>query len=163
MRNFDDGPPLSEASETAFKVATTTPAFPATWRELVEGWKRGKPLQARKLEEAHPLEYSAARIALAVPEDSFASKALLKSEEQARFRDQLRELFGFTGVLVVTPRASARAAATAQAPLPDTLLDTRSKEAGERREKLLDDARNAPFTKEVLAVLGGSIEDIKTR
>ncbi len=154
----DQGGPAAGSEASA--GARSDAAFPPTWRDLVEAWKRGKPLQARKLEEAHPLVYSRERIALAVPEDSFASKILLKPDEQARIREQFRELFGFNGTLVVTPRGQA-AAATA-APLPDTLLDTRSKEADGRRQKLVDDARNAPLTKEVLAVLGGTIEDVRT-
>lgn len=164
--DFDDIPDLAddavfqEVSKPTPVMPRESPRFPASWRDLVEGWKHGKPLQARKLEEAHPIEYSAARIVLVVAEDSFASKSLLKPDEQARVREQFRELFGFTGSLIVSARGQSHGATAAA--LPDTLLDTRSKEADERRQKLLDDARNAPFTKEVLAVLGGTIEDIRT-
>jgi hypothetical protein len=45
--------------------------------------------------------------------------------------------------------------------LPDTILTERTREAAARRERLVADAREAAFTKEVLAVFGGTIEDIR--
>lgn len=240
-------PEIVRAGATAgpvAQVATAAPAatpagsgpvtgktFPETWRLLVDAWKQQKPLQARKLEEAHPVEYTRERIVLAVSEDSYASKSLLAKDEQLRIRDHFRELFGFSGTLVVLPKnevlrkqpapqpraaepvaaprpISGRAIgappptddvpppiddvfadasvpdplafadldaststppAAASAPakvgydthLPDTILTERGREASARRAKLIEDARNAPFTKEVLAVLGGTIEDVR--
>lgn len=234
------------------KPAAVGPQFPASWRDLVEAWKQKKPLQARKLEEVHPLSYSADNITIAIPEDSFASKTLLQADEQARIRDQFRELFGFKGQLRMIPRGEAlksapaamatimeappvarpvaptpaakpaaaarstpKSAPAAKAPvttkmeanpaaayddeiplpgdlhetlasasrppqdeasespilrpaaaealLPETLLTVRTREDQQRRDKLIESARNAPFTKEVLAVFGATIEDVRIR
>ncbi len=132
--------------------------LPGSWRQLVDAWKQQKPLQARKLEEAHPLEYSPDRIVLSISEQSFASKALLQKDEQIRVRDQFKELFGFNGVLIV--KAKVQEAAEA-APAPDTVLMEKSRESVARREQLLEDARNAPFTKDLVQALGGTIETVK--
>jgi len=152
--------------------------FFATWRQLVDAWKQRKPLQARKLEEAHPVEFSAERIVIAVSTDSFASKSLLMRDEQLRILEQFKELFGYRGTLTVVPATPATATAASTmtvaeapkeapkvgataAPLADTILTERSKEDAERRAQLIEATRNAPFTKEILTTLGGTIEDVK--
>jgi hypothetical protein len=268
--------------------------FPQTWRQLVEGWRTSKPLQARKLEEVHCVEFSSTKLVLVVSEDSFVSKSLLLRDEQLRIQEQFRELFGFAGSLQVMPKGATdtppakvssanvasgpiapppgvngapstsgiRLGATREGPraegqraqaiqsgrsgpsgkpagpqgasafppgaqrgarspepsededvpppsdydadyglaalpcgeargdshlarepsptptaplapqafekmgavpaaLPDTILTERSREAAARREQLKREALEAPFTKEVLAVLGGTVEDIR--
>ncbi|MBM4250727.1 MAG: DNA polymerase III subunit gamma/tau [Deltaproteobacteria bacterium] len=132
--------------------------FPSSWRQLVDAWKQEKPLQARKLEEVHPLEYSAARIVLAVSDQSYASRSLLQRDEQQKIRDQFRELFSFNGMLVIEAKG---AEATSAAALPATILHERGIEAEGRRAKLVEDAKQAPFTRDLLTVLGGQLEDVR--
>lgn len=132
-------------------------SFPPTWRDLLDGWREKKPLSARKLEEAHPIAYGADRIVLGISEQSYASRALLLKEEQMRIRDQFHELFGFAGVLVIEPLA--KDAAPAQ--LPQNVLTERVQEAVDKRRMMIEATRNAPFTQDLVAVLGASIEDIR--
>ena len=138
--------------------------MPATWRQMIDAWKQQKPLQARKFEEAHPLEYSRQRIVLAISDDGFASKSLLSRDEQARVKDQFRELFGFDGVLVIQPKTAATTAEVqgeAPVPLPETILAERGREAVDRQDRLIEAARNAPFTKDLLSTLGGKLEGVR--
>ena len=197
-------------------------SFPENWAELIQAWKKHKPLQARKLEEAHPLVVSRERIKFAVCESGFASHTLLKADEQAKLHKQLEELFGFQGRLEIIEKQSlgatvqvkpeaepevpepakperqasdsplpeetipssppqetlvptqAKQESPTQGPsqdmtdpapvvIPESLLEQRERQAAERREQLIAEVKNAPVTKELLEVFGGSIEDIRTR
>ena len=157
------------ASPRAPRPSAAAPQWPGSWRELVETWKVQKPLQARKLEEVHPQIYGPELIELVVPPESFISRALLQRDEQARIRDQFKELFGFQGVLRIVSSASpagnpesppvvAKAAAPA---LPETILAAREREGAERRQQAIAAARAAPFTRDLAAALGGRIEDVR--
>ena len=132
--------------------------LPASWRQLVDAWKQQKPLQARKLEEVHPIEYGPDRIVVAIGEESYASRTLLQRDEQQKIKEQFRELFGFAGILVVQSKAQTPVVPEA---LPETILTERDREAEGRRERLIDEARNAPFTRDLLSVLGGQLEDVR--
>lgn len=101
------GPPTPASLQGA--TAKEPPRFPETWRQLIDTWKREKPLQARKLEEVHPLNYSPEKIILAVPEEGLAGRQLLQKDEQVRIAAQFRELFDFKGVLTFISRSQALA------------------------------------------------------
>jgi DNA polymerase-3 subunit gamma/tau len=92
--------------------------FPSTWRQLIDTWKREKPLQARKLEEVHPLNYSPEKIVLAVPEEGLAGRQLLQKDEQVRITALFRELFDFKGTLTFISRSQALAQEDLQPPPP---------------------------------------------
>jgi DNA polymerase-3 subunit gamma/tau len=143
--------PLSQPASMPEKLQ-----FPSSWRELLDAWREKKPLSARKLEEAHPISYAENRIVLGISDKSYVSKALLQKDEQLKIRDQFQELFGFAGVLVIEPLAGE--ASSAQ--LPKNVLTERVEEAVDKRRSLIETARNAPFTQDLVAVLGASIEDI---
>ena len=147
-------PPTKQAQP----VASLPRQLPASWRQLVDAWKQQKPLQARKLEEVHPIEYGPDRIVVAIGEESYASRTLLQRDEQQKIKEQFRELFGFAGILVVQSKAQAPVVPEA---LPETILTERDREAEGRRERLIDEARNAPFTRDLLSVLGGRLEDVR--
>jgi DNA polymerase-3 subunit gamma/tau len=132
------------------------PLFPSCWRELLDAWREKKPLSARKLEEAHPITYGASRIVLGINDKSYVSKALLQKDEQIKIREQFQELFGFSGVLVIEPLQGE----TPSSQLPKNVLTERVEEAVDKRRSLIEAARNAPFTQDLVAVLGASIEDI---
>ncbi len=148
----------TESQAPHAQQGATARSLPGSWRQLVDAWKQQKPLQARKLEEAHPLEYSPDRIVLAISEHSFAGNALLQKDEQIRIRDQFKDLFGFTGALIV--KAKVQEAPTA-VPAPENVLTEKSRESVARREQLIEDAKNAPFTRDLVLALGGTIEDVK--
>lgn len=168
---FDEIPWLGDAPQAsktganvkvsgAAQVTEPAVSFPQTWRDLVEGWKRLKPLQARKLEEAHPLVYGPKEIVVAVSEASYASRVLLLPNEQARIREYFRELFGFEGTFFVKPLEAALPT-PAEMPLPESLLEGRDRATLARRTRILEEAREAPFTRDLLQALGGTVEDVR--
>ena len=132
------------------------PLFPSSWRELLDAWREKKPLSARKLEEAHPITYGDTRIVLGISDKSYVSKALLQKDEQLKIREQFQELFGFSGVLVIEPLQGEKPSSL----LPKNVLTERVEEAVDKRRSLIETARNAPFTQDLVAVLGATIEDI---
>lgn len=177
--------PIAEGASATpvVKAQATLDALPATWRELVDFWKQKKPLQARKLEEVRPLTYGADKIVLAVDAESYASRNLLNEAEQKVIVQEFRNLFNFQGRLIIQPmdesiRAGASLAEPEQKPeqqqhpsqtpasaptVPESLLEIKGREAEDRRQQIVTDARQAPLTREVLSVLGGSIKDVKVR
>jgi hypothetical protein len=84
------------------------------------------------------------------------SKALLQKDEQLKIREQFQELFGFSGVLVIEPLQGEKPSSL----LPKNVLTERVEEAVDKRRSLIETARNAPFTQDLVAVLGATIEDI---
>lgn len=162
-------PQAAAPAQSAAAAAPATPApqvtapgvFPPTWRHMVDGWRAKKPLSARRLEEAHAVEYTPTRIILAVSEESFVSKSLLQKDEQVRVREQFKELFGFDGQLIIQPLVKGATAEPNKPVLPETVLTERSREADARRQKVKDDAQAAPFTQDLLRALGGTIEDVR--
>ena len=93
--------PVNESQMPKTRLGT----FPSGWRELVEIWKKQKPLQGRILEETVPLEYSESQIKVAVDVTSMAGAKLLNAEHRKRVLDGIRELFDFNGQLIVVERA----------------------------------------------------------
>lgn len=158
---------IAAVTPIAAPVVDTKPAnkFPPTWRELVETWKRQKPLQARKLEEAHPVGYSAERIELLIPEGSYASASLLRPDEQKKLKETFAELFDFKGSLIVTAKVMPKevlGATVERTPqdLPETLASIKEREATERRAKIDADARNHPLTRDAMSLFGATIEQV---
>jgi len=100
--------------EGSVEIESIESRFPPTWRQLIDTWKREKPLQARKLEEVHPLSYSPEKIILAVPEEGLAGRQLLQKDEQMKITALFRELFDFKGILTFIPRSQAISDATNQ-------------------------------------------------
>jgi DNA polymerase III gamma/tau subunit len=141
---------------------STSKTLPNTWRDLVEIWKKHKPLQAKRLEDVHPVTYSASKIELVIPSESFLSAALLKADEQKKLKDAFNELFGFGGVIIITAKKGAIANDTPdQAALPETLAVIQQREAAEKREKIVADAQNNPLTKDALNLFNATIESIE--
>jgi DNA polymerase-3 subunit gamma/tau len=179
---------LESGQQNAAQASEAEPGFPDTWRELVNHWKRKKPLQARKLEEVRPIGYSEQHIELTVDPDSFASKSLLSDSEHKMLSQEFKKLFGFVGKLEIRaekhdniqdePEKIAGPVETAISPepappvdpvepleteLPETILETKTRENEIRDERIKNAAIEAPLTQEVLSVLGGSVKDVKVR
>ena len=72
-----------------------------------------------------------------------------------------RTLSDICSILPLGPLAKKEVVQPAAQPLPETVLDERNREAETRRQKLVDAATSAPFTKDLLAALGGTIEGVK--
>ena len=141
-------PPLS-----AQKVRSQHSAFPATWQELVEAWKKASPFQARMLEEAKVVAYSAECIELAIDANCFGARALLKNEGQQKLEAKLHELFAFRGQLVVAKLDKNHAPS-------QSLLDKKKELQDKQQQQLLHDAENAPLTVGLQEKLGAKIIDV---
>jgi len=151
--------------------------FPATWRDLVEQWKRQKPLQARIMEEAYLVEYSSQRIVVAADPQSLAAAKLLQPDIQKKVVEQLALMFGFKGEFRGIPREKR---ADQDSSLGDSggarvepnsgsytniaqesLLDTRRRESELEKNKILTDVTNHPLTQEAVRLFGGTIESVQ--
>jgi hypothetical protein len=159
------------APTPAPRQGASSTAFPDTWRQLVDAWKQQKPLQARKLEEAHPIKYSPERIELVIASDSYASASLLRTDEQKKLKDAFAELFSFKGALIVTPKAvSASPTQSAESPqkpqveepqaLPETLASIKERESIERRKKIATAAENHPLTRDAVRMFDATIREV---
>lgn len=151
--------------------------FPATWRDLVEQWKRQKPLQARIMEEAYLVEYSPQRIVVAADPQSLAAAKLLQPDIQKKVVEQLALMFGFQGEFRGIPRekradqdssrcdpSPARgeyANVISGAMAEESLLDTRRRESEMEKKKILTDVTNHPLTQEAVKLFGGTIESVQ--
>ena len=151
------------ASETAKKIKV----FPATWHDLVAIWRHHRPLQAGKLEDAHPHVYSPELISLTVLESSFA-RCLLNPDEQARLKQSFSDLFGFQGRIVIEkaqPQTNSTAIAdtTAAASPPESLAQKSERETLQRHDALRQAAVNHQTTRDVLEVFGGKVENVRIK
>lgn len=93
--------PSSDSPEPSKSPQSHDSSFPSSWKELVARWKQIKPLQARKLEEVVPYEYSEEKIILLVDEDSLVGPTFLRDETRKKVAIVLSKLFNFKGELVV--------------------------------------------------------------
>jgi hypothetical protein len=136
--------------------------LPGTWRECVEAWKKHNPLQAKKLEDAHPITYSSQMIELVIPPDSFLSATLLKAEEQKKLRESFATLFGFTAPIVFkTKTAESGTEASTSGALPESLKSIHSRENIARKEKVTHDAQNNPITQDAIKLFNATIESVE--
>ena len=137
-------------------------SMPATWRELVDIWKKHKPLQAKRLEDVHPVTYSPTKIELVIPSESFLSAALLKADEQKKLKEAFSDLFGFKGSISFTAKKGATTTqAEPQNSLPETLSVIHQRESAEKKEQILNNAQNNPLTKDALNLFNATIESIE--
>jgi DNA polymerase-3 subunit gamma/tau len=120
--------PISRANDTSAPEKLTVIAgasgasdliFPPSWRELVDIWKQAKPLQARKLEEVHPIHYSREKIIVAVDPNGMIGPLLLQLPTQKSIEKMFNEMFGFTGQFTAIEKDRAHLAAAGASPLPN--------------------------------------------
>lgn len=146
---FDPGLPLAPApSETK----TESTAFPSTWEEMIEKWKKIKPFLARELEEAKIIVYGPDLIELAVSPTCFA-RTLLNEEKRTLVADQLREQFKFSGQFKVGEQRTEHAE-------KKSLLDARNRLDKIRREELASVAQSDPMTIGVVEKFKAEITDV---
>lgn len=149
---LDDQKPVERA-------AAVPKVMPGSWREMIDIWRRVRPLQARLIEEAHVLEYTPQKICLAVQEKSLAGSKLLQRETQEKLKEQFAETFNFTGHLEIVPHVAPAAEAPVVAPL--NVHEERKIESADRKQSAIDGARNASLTLDMLSVFGGTIEQVQ--
>lgn len=142
--------------------------FPETWSDLVDLWKSKKPLQARKLEEVHCLEYSPSTIKVLVDSKSLAANSLLDPAQAAKIQDQFQELFQFSGRFIVTQNQGAISGdpsnpTGASAPRPESILERKDRENLERTNQIIENARKNELTVTALAATNGQIASIQVK
>jgi DNA polymerase III subunit gamma/tau len=168
-------PPLSQPFTPPQSPAVIAPqnlGFPASWREMIDRWRAQKPLQARRLEEAHPLYFGSERIELAISESHPFIELMMRPEEQRKIKDAFAELFSFKGQLVISrlkeqpkpteseAQSLGTVATTVQSSIPESVASIREKEDRDRKAALQTRAAEHPITQQVLSLIGGSIESI---
>ncbi len=170
---LDEQRPIERAS-----AAATPKVLPDSWREMLDIWRRIKPLQARLIEEAHMLEYGPRKICLAVQEKTLAGSKLLQRDTQEKLRQQFVEVFGFAGTLEIVPHVAPAEKSVAAVQTPDAAVsvppvkppepimplnvhEERKQEAASRKQSAVESARNASLTLDTLSVFGGTIEQIQ--
>ena len=143
--------------------------FPQNWQSFVDQWKIKKPLQARKLEEAHPLIFSEKRILLAVDEQSIVGPVLLQKDTQSRLSQQLHEIFGFTGKLEVITKSNAskknnqtHSVLPQNKTVPESIVEQKETKNKIKQKQQLDFAKKHIITQEVIKQLDGKLINIQT-
>ncbi|MBP6217464.1 MAG: DNA polymerase III subunit gamma/tau [Oligoflexales bacterium] len=139
---------LARTSPQPVRTAGPSP-FPQSWQDLVQDLKKKKPLQARKWEEVHLIQYSAQKIVIAVSRDGIFGPRLLERDEQQRMLQDLREHFEFRGELKIVEKGEGVET--------ESLLETRQREEKEKKERVVDEAVSHPITRGLVAHFSGSI------
>ena len=144
--------PVPAAQLTPQRSAKDT--FPPTWQALVEAWKKASPFQARLLEEAKVVAYSAECIELTIDENSFGARTLLVKDGQQKVEAKLRELFAFRGKFIVAKLEKKHAPSK-------SLLDKKKDLQDKQQQQLLGDAEKAPLTVGLQEKLGAKIVEVR--
>lgn len=135
------------------KKITGTVEFPIDWRACVDLWKTEKPLQARKLEEVVPLEYSPKRIVLQVNPKHLAAGQLLKPNAKQALRHEFAELFAFNGELEIIASENVGL-------IPSIALEKEQKRSS-LKEQLDLKARQNPLVLEIMQQFDAKIARIE--
>ncbi len=145
------------ATNAAPPMAGAPLTFPRTWEEFVERVKALRPIQGRKLEELHLMEYSETKIMLAAEPKSFVGEELLKSDIQNKFQQLFRDFLGFKGLFEVVDK-NRLMSEQKSTPLPESVFEVKSRKEAELRKQIEIDAHQHPMTQAVLTEFGGRIE-----
>ena len=131
---------------------------------LVDEWRKQKPLQARVLEETFVVSFGTERIVLAVDPETMAGSKLLQAEARKKVQIQLEQMFGFTGIVEIQPKASTATQLEQTTPgeaLGESLLQTKQREKEAARSVMRQQIQEHPITKELISQFGGTIESIE--
>ncbi len=130
--------------------------FPSSWEHFINRTKQQSPFQGRKLEELSCLEFSEKKILVAVDPKSFFGEEILKPEAQKKFLQLFSELFQFKGIFEV--RNKNWGFPQNSTPLPESVLDEKTRKEQELRKTLEKEAHLHPLTQAVLTEFGARIE-----
>jgi DNA polymerase III gamma/tau subunit len=146
LSGLETAPLESDSLNSAKKETTRVPitTIPSNWGQLVEIWKTISPLQARKLEDVVPLDYSLSLIRLGVKSDSLIGQALLQKDGTQKLKQEFQEIFSFTGDLVIETHNDGN--------LGETLLEIKEREISDRKEKLKNEALESQVVRHMTKV-----------
>ena len=139
------------SSSSSLRVAVDE-RFPETWGELVNRWKKENPFQARKLEGVKLVTYQPDFIELAVDNGCSISRSLLKKDEIEQLRKGFIDMFGFHGRISVVVEQEQHSSKL-------SLLEVKESKDLDQRERLVDDAKKHPLTKEIIKKFDAEITD----
>ena len=131
--------------------------WPNSWRDLVDSWKKTKPLQARIIEEAWLIEYSPDKILVAVDPSTMAGGKLLQRNIQLKVREQFELMFGFKGDFAAIPKSEEHSRSLSE----ENLLEQRNREKSEERASIINDIGQQPVTLEAVSVFGTKVDSIQ--
>ncbi len=136
--------------------------FPETWENLVEQWKIIRPIQARKLEEVRPIEYSLQKIKVSVDSNGMLGYSLLKKDVQLKLSEEFKKLFGFTGSFEAEPFAEQKKAPNIKETKNSSpsILEVKEKNLEEKKQKIQDEILGHPLTKAIIQEFDGQITKI---
>ena len=132
--------------------------FPSTWQQLVEEWKKNKPLEARKFEEVYLREYSREKIVIAVRPEGLAAKDLLNQDQLRIIRNSLKNLFEFHGEFIVTVSEQQ----TVQNE-NESILENRTRVQNEQDKLMLQEAKENNWTQGIIKHLNGKLDKVALR
>ena len=145
---------LVKASQIHEKKPVKAP-FPDSWRELVEYWKKMKPLEARKFEEAYIREYGREKIVIAVRPDGLAAKDLLNGDQLRLIRNSLKTIIEFYGEFIVIALEPDQVAIN-----EESILEKRTRIKEEEEKDILTHAKENQWTKSIVKNFKGRVERI---
>jgi DNA polymerase III subunit gamma/tau len=128
-------------------------AIPNNWGQLVETWKTFRPLQARKLEDVVPLDYSPTLIRIGVRSDSLVGQSLLQKDGMLSLKQELQEIFSFAGELVIETYDGAK--------IGETLLDVKEREIQDRKDRLKNEALESQLVKHMTKVFDAPVLQVR--
>lgn len=126
--------------------------FPDSWHGLIDKLKKDKPFQARQLEEAKLIAYRPDFIELAISSSSFVANKLLKEDQAEELRQEFVKRFGFNGRLVIVEESQRHSSKL-------SLFEIKQSANLSKKEKLVDDAKRHPLTKEIVKKFDAEITD----
>lgn len=136
----------------------TKPHFPNSWPELIDGFKKLRPLEARNLEEVYPLKYGKDEIKLFVDKDTLSAKWILNATIQEKLKGFLKRNFMFEGAFVLEHGGKDE---LAQKTSVSNIATQKSVAKTQERADKIKAAKNAPITQDILKTFGGTIQEIQ--
>ncbi len=133
------------------------PVWPSDWRNMVEQWKKRKPLEARMLEECNLVKYNTQEIVLSVSSGTMVGNRLSQADVQNILKRQMDEMFGFKGRLSILAREES---------LPnsnETLLEERLREKKIRDARIIEDSKSDRLTLDAIQLFGARVEHVELR
>jgi hypothetical protein len=159
-------------NETEQKVVADGPVtgvpsrlnLPVSWSEMIENWKKHKPIRARIFEDSFSKEFSPAKIHIMVIRGSSAAQQIFNPQVYAQIKKEFEQLYGFAGELLFSPVDSDDrniiSVTTGEREDEKTLLEKRDEAKLDQVEKTKNEILNHPMTRLFVDKLGGTIGSV---
>lgn len=153
-KNFEPPtPPLKPVEEQkSQELQDDSESLPVSWVAFVDFWKKLKPIEARKLEELHPVAYDAQHIKLGVKDKKYWNAVVSDPSFKRSFIDSYLSRFMFSGSLEFVDLDENA---------PESILQTKTREKDERKRTVEEHARHHPLTLALLDDFSGVIIALK--